>query len=272
VGRRLVRVDALALAFVLVAALRAGAAAAGAGAEPRIAIDPGHGGKQDGAVGPGGYKEKEFSLELAKKLAAVMEKAGAKVMLTRDQDATIPLPERVAAANRFRPDLLISLHANSMPTRQMRADNRGIETFFLSLSASGEEARKTAERENGETVGAVAGAAPARPSADDPLGFILADLKRSDAHAGSSRLAYAVHQKLIAKTRAFDRGVQQAPLYVLGVECPAVLVELGFLSHPEEAARLKDPAYQDQLVEALAEAAKAYLADARRQEARARRE
>jgi len=266
-----VRVDVL----VLVAALHAGAAAgAGAGgAEPRIAIDPGHGGKQDGAVGPGGYKEKELSLELAQKLAAVMEKAGAKVMLTRDQDATVALPDRVAAANKFRPDLLISLHANSMPTRQMRAENRGIETFFLSLSASGEEARKTAERENGETVGAVAGAAPARPpAAGDPLGFILADLKRSEAHAGSSRLAYAVHQKLIAKTRAFDRGVQQAPLYVLGVECPAVLVELGFLSHPEEAARLKDPGYQDQLVEAIAEAAKAYLADARRQETRARRE
>lgn len=239
-------------------------------AEPRIAIDPGHGGKQDGAVGPSGYKEKELSLELAQKLAAAMEKSGAKVLLTRDRDATIPLPERVAAANQFHPDLLISLHANSMPTRQMRAQNRGIETFFLSLSASGEEARKTAERENGES--ASAGPAVARPSADDPLSFILADLKRSESHAGASRLAYAVHQRLIARTHAFDRGVQQAPLYVLGVDCPAVLVELGFLSHPEEGARLKDPEYQDQLVAAIAEGVKAYLAETRRQDARARRE
>jgi N-acetylmuramoyl-L-alanine amidase len=266
-------VDVLVLAMLVGAVAPSGAAAGAAGAaEPRVVIDPGHGGKQDGAVGPSGYKEKEFSLELAQKLAAALEKAGAKVMLTRDQDATVALPDRLAAANRFRPDVLISLHANSMPTRQMRAQNRGIETFFLSLSASGEEARKTAERENGESVGAGAGPAVARPSADEPLSFILADLKRSEAHAGSSRLAYAIHQRLIAQTRAFDRGVQQAPLYVLGVECPAVLLELGFLSHPEEGARLKDPEYQGQLVAAIAEAVKAYLAEARRQDARARRE
>jgi N-acetylmuramoyl-L-alanine amidase len=241
------------------------------GAEPRVVIDPGHGGKQDGALGPGGYKEKEFSLELAQKLAAAVEKGGAKVMLTRDKDATVPLPERLAATNKFRPDLLISLHANSMPTRKMRAQNRGIETFFLSLSASGEEARKTADRENAEGMAAAASSS-AQPSADDPLAFILADLKRSEAHAGSSRLAYTVHQRLIAETHAEDRGVQQAPLYVLGVDCPAVLLELGFLSHPEESARLKDPEYQDRLVSAIAGAVKAYLADSRKQDVRARRE
>ncbi|HVE84323.1 MAG TPA: N-acetylmuramoyl-L-alanine amidase, partial [Myxococcales bacterium] len=195
-------------------------AAAGASAEPRVVIDPGHGGKQDGAVGPGAFKEKDFSLQLAQRLAAVVEKQGAKVLLTRAGDATVPLPDRVAAANQFHPDLLISLHANSMPTRKMRAQNRGIETFFLSLSASGEDARKTADRENSEAA-AAAPAASAKPSGEDPLAFILADLKRSEAHAGSSRLAYAVHQRLIAQTHAEDRGVQQAPLYVLGVDCPA---------------------------------------------------
>jgi len=239
------------------------------GAEPRVVIDPGHGGKADGAIGPGGYKEKDFSLELAQKLAAAVEKSGAKVMLTRDRDATVSLPERVAAANKFHPDLLISLHANSMPTRKMRAQNRGIETFFLSLSASGEDAKKTADRENSEGAAAVQ-SVPS--SGDDPLAFILADLKRSEAHAGASRLAYAVHQRLIAETHAEDRGVQQAPLYVLGVECPAVLVELGFLSHPEESARLKDPEYQGRLVSAIAEAVKAFLADSKRQDARAHRE
>lgn len=242
-----------------------------AGAEPRVVIDPGHGGKADGAIGPGGYKEKDFSLELAQKLEAALEKGGAKVMLTRDKDATVPLPERVAAANKFHPDLLISLHANSMPTRKMRAQNRGIETFFLSLSASGEDARHTADRENSEGAGAAAGAAAQAPG-DDPLSFILADLKRSEAHAGASRLAYAVHQKLIAQAHAEDRGVQQAPLYVLTVDCPAVLLELGFLSHPEESAKLKDGEYQDTLVAAISEAVKGYLAETRKQDARARRE
>ena len=241
-----------------------------AGAEPRVVIDPGHGGKADGAIGPGGYKEKDFSLELAQKLEAALEKGGAKVMLTRDKDATVPLPERVAAANKFHPDLLISLHANSMPTRKMRAQNRGIETFFLSLSASGEDARHTADRENSEGAGAAA--ATVQAPGDDPLSFILADLKRSEAHAGASRLAYAVHQKLIAQAHAEDRGVQQAPLCVLTVDCPAVLLELGFLSHPEESAKLKDGEYQDTLVAAISEAVKSYLAHARNQDVRARRE
>ena len=244
-------------------------ATAAPGAEPRVVVDAGHGGKRDGAVGPADYKEKQFSLEVALKLAGALERAGAKVLLTRDQDATVEMPDRVAAANQFRPDLLISLHANSMPTRKMRAQNRGIETFFLSLSASGEGARQTANRENGESAAA---APAARPSADDPLAFILSDLKRSEALSGSSRLAYAVHQKLIARTGAEDRGVQQAPLYILGVDCPAVLLELGFLSHPEESARLKDPEYQDRLVSAIVEAVKAYLAETRRQDSRADRE
>jgi N-acetylmuramoyl-L-alanine amidase len=250
-----------------------------AGAQARVVIDPGHGGRQDGAMGPGGYLEKQFSLELARKLAAVLEKeAGAKVLLTRDRDLTLPLSDRVSAANQFRPDVMVSLHANSMPTRRMRATTRGIETFFLSLSASGEAARKTAERENDEL--AEAGEVQVKemkemkekPAKDDTLAFILHDLQRAEAHADSSRLAYAIHQKLIAATRAEDRGVQQAPFSVLmGVEAPAVLLELGFLSHPEEGLRLKDPAYQDKLVRAIAEALKTFLAEARRREQRAQK-
>src|SRR5262245_56978543 len=156
-----------------------------AGAQARVVIDPGHGGQHEGAAGPDGYREKELSLELARKLAAVLEKeAGAKVLLTRDRDLTLPLPERVSMANQFRPDLLISLHANSMPTRRMRATNRGIETFFLSVSASGDAARKTAERENDDQMAAPAAGEKKAP-ADDTLAFILRDLQRAEAHADS---------------------------------------------------------------------------------------
>src|SRR6185369_10615628 len=96
----------------------------------------------------------------------------------------------------------------------------------------------------------------ANPASADPLSFILTDLKKSDEHTQSSRLAYAIHQKLIAATKAQDRGVQQAPLHVLAVDCPAVLVELGFLSHPQESARLKEAAYQERLAAEIAEAVK----------------
>src|SRR5262249_61087862 len=114
----------------------------------------------------------------------------------------------------------------------------GVETFFLSADASGEEARRTAAQENAESMRA------GISKAGDPLSFILADLARSEAHADSSRLAYAVHPKLLATTGATGHGVQQAPLYVLtGVDAPAILVEAGVISHPEEAKRLQDTQY-----------------------------
>jgi N-acetylmuramoyl-L-alanine amidase len=177
-------------------------------------------------------------------------------VLTRDKDAPLPLPDRVTLANRTRPDLFLSIHLNSMPTQRQRLANEGIETYFLSASASGEEARKVAARENGEAPG------PARGPGSDTLAFILADLQRAETHADSSRLAYAVHEALIAGTGAPDRGVQQAPFFVLmGLDAPAVLVELGFISHPEEARRLGDPAYQQRLASAIAAGVKRFLAE-----------
>jgi N-acetylmuramoyl-L-alanine amidase len=143
-----------------------------------------------------------------------------------------------------------------MPTRRQRASTEGIETYFLSASASGEEARKVAARENGESV------TPGKAAGDDPLAFILADLQRAETHGDSSRLAYALHEALIAGTGASDRGVQQAPFYVLmGLDAPAVLVELGFISNPEEAKRLGDPAYQQRLAASIAGGVKRFLAE-----------
>ncbi len=224
-------------------------------AGPIIVVDPGHGGTQEGAASPAGVREKNFALELAKKVKAQLEAdLKARVVLTRDKDANVHLEERVALANRQRPELFVSIHANSMPTKRQQALNEGIETYFLSAAASGEEAKSVAARENAE-----AGAVKAQTS--DTLSFILADLQRSEAHADSSRLAYAVHERLIALTHAVDRGVQQAPFYVLmGLEAPAVLVEVGFISHPDEAKRLADAAYQAKLAHAISDGVKAFLA------------
>lgn len=223
--------------------------------EKVIIVDAGHGGTQEGAQGPGGLREKDISLRIAQRLKSALEKTlHAHVLLTRDKDTLLHLSERVAYANEHKPDLFVSVHANSMPTQRQRARAEGIETFFLSANASDDEAGKTADRENAETPKA------ATVAHDDTLAYILADLQRSEAHVDSSRLAYAVHQRLVSATGALDRGVQQAPFYVLmGVEAPAILVEVGFISHPKEGKRLADPEYQETLAAGIAEGVSAFL-------------
>lgn len=220
-----------------------------------VVIDPGHGGTQSGASGAGAL-EKTVALELSLKLKERLEAAlGATVRLTRDRDAHVQLSDRVRWANAQKPDLFISIHLNSMPTKRQQAVNEGIETYFLSASASGEAAKKVAARENAEAGPQV------KAGGDDTLSFILADLQRSEAHTDSSRLAYAVQEALIGATGSADRGVQQAPFYVLmGLQAPAILVEVGFLSHPAEGKRLREAQYQEQLAEAITQGVKGFLA------------
>ncbi|MFT3709235.1 MAG: N-acetylmuramoyl-L-alanine amidase [Archangium sp.] len=214
---------------------------------PMIVVDPGHGGEQTGASGPSGQLEKNIALAIAKQVKKQLEEDWkATVVLTRDKDALVHLSERVVLANKKAPDLFISIHANSMPTATQRRLNQGIETYFLSASASGEEAKKVAARENAESGGQPKGAS------GDTLSFILADLQKSETHGDSSRLAYSVHEALIAETQAQDRGVQQAPFYVLmGLDAPAILVEVGFVSHPEEGKLLANAEYQARLAKAI---------------------
>jgi N-acetylmuramoyl-L-alanine amidase len=240
---------------VLLISLLVVSAIAQAGSAPLVVLDPGHGGSQEGASGPDGLIEKNLALTIAKKVKAQLEKdLKASVVLTRDKDALVHLSERVNLANKKRPDLFISIHANSMPTEKQRRLNQGIETYFLSASASGEEAKKVAARENAESGGQPKGAS------GDTLSFILADLQRTETHVDSSRLAYSVHESLIAATGAQDRGVQQAPFYVLmGLEAPAVLIEVGFVSHPEEGRQLAEAEYQAKLAAAITAGVKQFL-------------
>jgi len=232
--------------------------------DPKIVIDAGHGGSQVGALSPTGYEEKALSLSLAKKVGALLSKGlHADVVLTREDDILLPLQDRVDIANKRKPDLFLSIHANSMPTTKARRDVHGIETFFLSANASTEVARSTAARENAERAHALAG------PGGDTLAFILSDLQRSEAHVDSSRLAYAIHQSVVAGTGGLDRGVQQAPFYVLaGVEAPAVLLEVGFISHPEESRKLQEAAYQDKLAQAVAEGIRRFLDEVERRDAK----
>lgn len=238
--------------------------AAPALAGPVIVIDPGHGGAQDGASSPGGLLEKNLALSISKKLKAKLEaELEAKVKLTREGDSRLHLDERVMFANRQRPDLFVSIHANSMPTATQRRVNEGIETYFLSAAASGDDAKKVAARENAEAR------QQAKAATSDTLAFILADLQKAETHHDSSRLAYSVHESLIAGTQAQDRGVQQAPFYVLmGLEAPAVLIEVGFVSHPREGDRLADAKYQQQIADSIAAGIKAFLSTVEAKEKR----
>jgi N-acetylmuramoyl-L-alanine amidase len=228
--------------------------AAAPATRPRVVLDPGHGGAQEGAIGPDGQLEKAVSLDVARRLKAALEREGVEVLLTREQDVLLALADRVTFANQARLNVFVSLHLNSMPTRRLRAKLEGVQTFFLSASASGEDARRVAELENADSAGAGA------PEPTDTLAFILSDLRRSEAHADSARLAYAIHSRLVAASGGATTG-QQAPFYVLtGVEAPAVLVELGFISHPEESRKLARPEYRDRIAQAIADGLRAFLA------------
>ncbi|HZJ54685.1 MAG TPA: N-acetylmuramoyl-L-alanine amidase, partial [Myxococcaceae bacterium] len=204
---------------------------------------------------PDGQLEKNVSLDVARRLKVALEHTGADVLLTREQDVLLALADRVTFANQAKPHVFVSLHLNSMPTRRLRAKLEGVQTFFLSASASGEDARRVAETENADSAGAGA------PVPTDTLAFILSDLRRSEAHADSARLAYAIHSRLVAASGGSDHGVQQAPFYVLtGVEAPAVLIEFGFISHPEECRKLARPEYRDRIAQSIADGVLAFLA------------
>jgi N-acetylmuramoyl-L-alanine amidase len=240
---------------LLAALLSAGLAAA----PPLLAVvDPGHGGEQEGASGAGGLREKQLTLQIARKVARRLSRQGAQVLLTRASDEAVPLARRAALANARGADLFLSIHLNSMPGGAS-ARTQGVETYFLSADASDASAQAVAARENADRIAGHDG-----PDPDDPVGGILESLGDAEALDQSSRLAYAVHERLVQRLRAEDRGVRQAPFYVLaGARMAAVLVEVGFLSHPQEARRLASGAYQEEVAAAIAEGVLAWAHDGR---------
>ena len=168
--------------FTLLLLALSGAAWADGG--PVVVLDPGHGGPKTGAVSTSGEREKEIALEIARKLKAELEKASVRVLLTRESDKDVELKERIRLANDAGADLFVSIHLNSMPKRYWNRV-RGIETYFLSMEATGERAQQVAALENAE--------AGEQAAPTDDLAFILNDLAQTQAHRDASRLAYTVH-------------------------------------------------------------------------------
>jgi N-acetylmuramoyl-L-alanine amidase len=219
---------------------------------PVIVLDPGHGGVETGATGPSGLQEKTLTLDLAMRLKSRLERQGATVVLTRDDDRVMTLDDRTAIANHNRAILFISIHLNA----SKRKTAVGAETYYLATGATDDEARTLAGLENKAYEppdGVAPGAATTPP--DHGLELILWDLAQNSFLRESSRLAEAVQSELNTATGVRDRGVRQAPFRVLmGATMPAILIEAGFISNPEEEARFKDDAYKDRVVDAIARA------------------
>jgi N-acetylmuramoyl-L-alanine amidase len=223
-----------------------------------IVLDPGHGGSEVGAIGPSGVQEKELTLQIARELAGKLGATlGVQVLLTRYADTVLPHDTRTAIANQNKADLFVSIHLNS----SLGAGAHGTETYFLSPQASDKRAAQAAAAENlAQEPAAGEPGETADPAAQD-LQLILWDLAQSRHMAESQRLANLIQRELNQALQLKDRGVKQAPFRVLmGAAMPAVLVELGFISNPEEEKKLQDPAYRDQLLDALARAIGRYKA------------
>ncbi len=211
-----------------------------------VVIDAGHGGGDEGATGSGGLREKNVVLDVSKRLASRLKARQLKILLTRDDDTFVALEERTSRANDARGDLFISLHANASTSDKPR----GIETYFVSLEASDSSAQNLAQREN-EALRR----AGANSVASDPFLALLGDMIATEHMEESNDFAKIAQAELDRLAGVPSRGVKQAPFVVLmGVQMPAALIELGFVSNSRDADMLESDAHRDRIADALTRA------------------
>jgi N-acetylmuramoyl-L-alanine amidase len=211
-----------------------------------VVIDAGHGGEDQGARGAGGLLEKDLVLDVARRLGEALRARGLRVVATRDGDRFVSLEERTSLANDAKGDLFVSIHANAARTRTPR----GAETFFAALEATDAAAGEVAARENE----AFALPGPDGRPGSDPFLALLGDLIATEHLAESSDFARLAQARLAGADVA-SRGVKQAPFVVLlGVQMPSALVEIGFITNPEDERRLASAGRRERIAASLAEA------------------
>jgi len=216
----------------------------------RIVVDPGHGGKDPGAIGPTGTQEKDIVLEIGLKLAKKLkEELGLDVVMTRSTDVFIELQERTAIANQVGADLFVSVHANASLNRA----TSGIETFYLNLAKT-EKVAQLAALENGTTLEKVS-------LLQAVLFDLMANYKLNDSAHLADEVQKALYRRVSSRYPAVkNHGVKQGPFYVLvGATMPSVLVESAFLSNEQEEERLNDSKYQELTAEGIMEGIKGYI-------------
>ncbi|MFZ0429303.1 MAG: N-acetylmuramoyl-L-alanine amidase, partial [Acidobacteriota bacterium] len=216
----------------------------------RVVIDPGHGGKDTGTIGPGGLREKDVVLRVALALRDLLkERLGTDVILTRDSDRFVPLEERTAIANEKGADLFVSIHANA--SRNKRAS--GVETYVLDFATNPSEI-EVASRENATSQRNIR-----------ELEDLLRKIALGDYNQESRDLAQAVQKQLITGLslnghQQKDRGIRQAPFIVLiGSNMPAILTEIGFISNPNDEKFYKTDAAYREVAEAIYKGIEAYF-------------
>lgn len=216
---------------------------------PIIIIDPGHGGKDPGAVSKSKIREKDLVLSISKRLAqSLRKKLGAKVFLTRSDDRFITLGDRDRIANRRSCDLFLSIHANA--SKNPKAE--GVEIYYLN-KATDEASSRLAAREN-----------EGAPKEEKEMEAIVSDLLQTASTEESALIAQAVKRSMESRIRKKhkieDIEVKTALFYVLvGAKCPSLLIEAGFITNPKEGKKLKQAAFQKDLADSIADGAARYL-------------
>ncbi|MFC2048779.1 N-acetylmuramoyl-L-alanine amidase [Elusimicrobiota bacterium] len=216
-----------------------------------IVIDPGHGGKDPGAIGRRGTREKDIVLEIAKRVAKkIRKKLKIRAVLTRSSDRFVPLSERIRIANSKEADLFISIHNNA----SLKSSSRGFEVYFLSGEASDKEASAVANMENSVMAMEEDNEDKSR------LSKILWSLTMNQFMNESSELCSFVDEIVTSRTGLINRGVKQAGFYVMkGARMPAILVEAGFLSNLKEEKQLNSSRFQNRIAESLTKAVEEYV-------------
>lgn len=220
-----------------------------------IALDPGHGGEDPGAIGSAGSKEKDVVLAIAKRLKQQLEQVSHfRVMLTRDADFFVPLNQRVQKARKVNADLFVSIHADAF----IEARARGSSVFVLSeRGASSAAARWLAKKENdADLIGGIN-----IKTQDKQLASVLLDLSTTAQINDSLKLGKTVLKEIAGVNRLHKAAVEQAGFAVLKApDIPSILIETAFISNPEEEARLGDENYQEELAQAIVKGIHQYFA------------
>ena len=228
--------------------------AAGGGRDVLIVVDPGHGGKDPGARGARGTREKDVTLSISRRLAsAVNAEQGMRAVLTRDSDRFVPLRARMELARGQQSDLFLSIHADAFRDRRVR----GATVYTLSKKGASDEAsRHLAARENAAvTIGRVH-----LEDKDPTLAGVLLDLSQNAALSSSMDIGEEILQELGKFARVRKRQVQRAPFLVLkSPDVPSLLIETAFISNPDDESNLQRSAYQDRLVVAILDGMREYF-------------
>ncbi|BBB27405.1 N-acetylmuramoyl-L-alanine amidase [Amphritea japonica ATCC BAA-1530] len=222
-----------------------------------IAIDAGHGGEDPGAIGPGRVKEKTVVLGIARELKALLAKErGFKPKLTRDGDYYISLRSRTQRARKMNADMFVSIHADGFKDKRAK----GASVWVLSpRGASSEMGRWLARKENSaDLIGGVGSVS--LEDKDDVLAKVLLDMSMTASRSDSRQIAHSIHRNLGRFAKMHKKQVEQAGFVVLkSPDIPSILVETGFITNHDEAAKLKSKAYQRKMAQAIFAGIKAHF-------------